>query len=114
MADLLESIRGWRSLGAAIQVLCYDASAGSYETGVQRDAIMAESIVEARHADPTATLVVLSGNIHNRTKPAHPGTRPTCRWGCLCGRHFPMPSRSIFAALYVGATTASEPAVPST
>ncbi|MCH9684656.1 MAG: hypothetical protein K0V04_24690 [Deltaproteobacteria bacterium] len=161
MVDLLESIRGWRSQGAAIDVLCYDVNPGWHTTGVQRDAVMAESIVAARHAHATAALVVLSGNIHNRTKPGTPwdpafvpmgvpvreafphtisldfDSAGGTFWACMatpegetkCGTAqgsgtergssafvelFDEADDAGFdGTLYVGTTTASEPAVPS-
>lgn len=72
MLGLLESVRGWRAAGAVIEVVCFDAGPGVAETPAQRDAAMAKTLIAAHRARPGSTLVVLSGNIHNRTVPGVP------------------------------------------
>lgn len=72
MQQLLESVRRWRAAGAPIEVVCFDAIPNSYTTSAERDATMAKNLVAAHGAHPGATLVVLSGNIHNRTVPGVP------------------------------------------
>jgi hypothetical protein len=72
MLRLLESVRGWRAAGAVIEVVCFDAGPGVAETPAQRDAAMAKTLIAAHRARPGSTLVVLSGNIHNRTVPGVP------------------------------------------
>lgn len=72
MLALLESVRRWRIAGAPIEVLCFDAPMGSWTKSAERDAAMARTLVAAKRARPEATLVTLSGNIHNRTVPGVP------------------------------------------
>lgn len=72
MLQLLASVRSWRAAGALIEVVCFDAGAGVAEAENQRDASMASTLVAAQRARPGATLVVLSGNLHNRTVPGTP------------------------------------------
>jgi hypothetical protein len=72
MLGLLESVRRWKAAGAPIEVVCFDARPGSWKTGTERDAAMARTLVAIRQPRPKASLVVLTGNIHNRTVPGAP------------------------------------------
>ncbi len=72
MLQLLVSVRRWRAAGARLEVVCFDAGPGAAETAAARDAVMAQTLLAAHRAHPGATLVTLSGNVHNRTVPGVP------------------------------------------
>lgn len=72
MAELLTTVRVWRAAGAAIEIVCFDAGPGVAKTAAERDAAMAKTLAAAHRERPDATLVVLSGNVHNRTVPGVP------------------------------------------
>ena len=160
MLGLIASVRAWRAAGADIEVVCFDAGPGVAKTAAERDAAMAKTLVAAHRERPEATLVTLSGNIHNRTVPGVPWdpafvpmgvhlreafpklvsldfrSAGGTFWACMgtpdgkstCGVNQgrgedrgPEPFVELHAArddkgfdgvLYVGTTTASEPAAP--
>ncbi len=72
MHQLLVSVRGWRSAGAPIEVVCFDAGPGVAKTAAERDAAMAKTLTKIHGDRPGSTLVTLSGNVHNRTVPGVP------------------------------------------
>lgn len=72
MVAVLESIRGWRASGASIDVLCFDADQGSYTTSMERDAAMASMLAAFHEASADRVLIVLSGNVHTRTRKGTP------------------------------------------
>lgn len=72
MLALLEAVRVWRAAGAPIAVVCFDVAAGETKTAAERDAGMARTLVATQRARAGSTLVTLSGNVHNRTKPGVP------------------------------------------
>lgn len=72
MAELLTTVRVWRAAGAAIEVACFDAGPGVAKTAAERDATMAKTLAAVHRERPGATLVTLSGNVHNRTVPGVP------------------------------------------
>jgi hypothetical protein len=72
MQKLLASVRGWRSAGASIEVVCFDAGPGVAKTAAERDAAMAKTLATVHRERPGSTLVTLSGNVHNRTVPGVP------------------------------------------
>lgn len=72
MAELLTMVRGWRAAGAALDVVCFDAAPGVASTAAERDAAMAKTLAAVHRERPRATLVTLSGNVHNRTVPGVP------------------------------------------
>jgi hypothetical protein len=161
MLQLLVSVRGWRSAGAPIEVVCFDAAPGVAKTAAERDAAMAKTLVAAHRARPGSTLVTLSGNIHNRTVPGVPWDAAYVPmgvhvreafpqlvsldflsaggtfWACMgtpggevrCGvaeskgedrgsepfveLHAARDDKGFDGVLYLGTTTASEPAVPA-
>jgi hypothetical protein len=72
MQQLLATVRGWRSAGAPIEVVCFDAGPGVAKTAAERDAVMAKTLATVHRDRPGSTLVTLSGNVHNRTVPGVP------------------------------------------
>jgi hypothetical protein len=67
MLGLLDAIRQWRAQGASIEPVCFDAPPGVATSASERDAAMARTLIAARQAAPDAVVLVLTGNIHNRT-----------------------------------------------
>jgi len=72
MVQLLASLRRWRSDGAPLEVVCFDAGPGVAKTSAERDAAMAKTLAAVHRERPGSTLVTLSGNVHNRTIPGVP------------------------------------------
>jgi hypothetical protein len=72
MIELLTTVPLWRSAGAAIEVVCFDAGPGVAHSAADRDAAMAKTLGAIHRERPGSTLVVLSGNVHNRTVPGVP------------------------------------------
>ena len=160
MLQLIASVRGWRSAGAPVQILCFDPDPRVATTATERDAAMAKTLTAFHRERPGSTLVTLSGNVHNRTVPGVPWDETFVPmgahlreafpklvsldfrsaggtfWVCMgspggesrCGvtqsegedrgsepfaeLHATRDDNGFDGVLYVGTTTASEPAVP--
>lgn len=65
IADLLERARELRAAGLPLAVFVFDVD--SWDEWNQRDAAMATSILGQANAHPSALVLTLSGNLHNRT-----------------------------------------------
>ncbi len=89
MVNLLVSLRVWRAAGGRIIVVCFDAPAGRGTSAAARDEIMASTLLAAHRDRPMSTLVVLSGNIHNRTVPGVPWDASFVPMGAHLRQAFP-------------------------
>lgn len=69
---LVERVRTLRNAGLAVDIVAFDAEPSAARGPGERDAKMAERLTEAIAARPGATVLVLTGNIHSRTKPGTP------------------------------------------
>lgn len=70
MVDLIERVRTLRQQGLAAEVLAFDNE--KYGAWNDRDAGMAQTILERAAAAPASFVVTLTGNLHNRITPGLP------------------------------------------
>lgn len=64
MVDLLERIRGWRSAGADVSLLAFDAPADQPGVSAMREEAMAHRLLQARDRRPDSLVVALTGLGH--------------------------------------------------
>lgn len=62
--DLVDRVRALRAVGRLVSVVAYDPNGN---VGSERDALMAEVLLQRRTARPEEVFLVLSGNAHVRT-----------------------------------------------
>jgi hypothetical protein len=63
MFELIEAMRVLRARGARVDIVCFDLSRSA---SADREEGMARNLLAARKAQPDATLVAFSGNLHTR------------------------------------------------
>lgn len=68
---LVEHARTLRAAGLAVELLAFDCDPTVRDAG-ERDRLMGERLAESIAAHAGATYLVLSGNVHSRTKPGVP------------------------------------------
>jgi hypothetical protein len=89
MHGLLDAIRRWRSQGASIEAVCFDAAPGVATSASERDAAMARTLLDARQQHPAAVVLTLTGNIHNRTVRGAPWDKNYVPMGAHMREAFP-------------------------
>jgi hypothetical protein len=72
IVGVLEQVRAWRSKGVDVELVTFDIDSTKPVGGSERDAKMAENLAAAIEKRAGATVLVLTGNIHNRTKKGTP------------------------------------------
>jgi hypothetical protein len=86
MLRLIEQLREWRSSGMAVDAFYFWALG---EGGTEKEALMARNILEERARAPWDVYLVLTGNVHARTRPGVDWDRELRPMGYFLQREVP-------------------------